>query len=133
MTPNGRARLITYHQGATPGPHVFPRSRWDLHHTERICSHSEFVQCFDTDGAPPCVKGCGYVPGVDSEPQLLVAQQLKKFAAIHKPKYILNVGDNFYWGGIERDCGTPMNELSYTAKHQFDVIYEGIYSGPGVD
>ena len=43
------------------------------------------------------------------------------------------VGDNFYWGGIEKTCGTPMNELSYTAHHQFTQIFEGIYNGRGLD
>jgi len=43
------------------------------------------------------------------------------------------VGDNFYWGGIERDCGTPMGEISYEAQHQFDQVFEGIYNGPGLD
>ena len=33
------------------------------------------------------------------------------------PDYILNVGDNFYWGGIEIDCGsTPMSQISGTAR-----------------
>jgi len=133
VTPNGRARLITHRWGAVPGPSVFPRSRWNAAHSERICSHDEFVECFETKGEPPCVDGCGYVHEVDSKPQLLVADQLKRYAVVNRPKYVLNVGDNFYWGGIERDCGFPMHAISPETRHQFDQIFEGVYSGAGLD
>ena len=39
------------------------------------------------------------------------------------PDYILNVGDNFYWGGIEIDCGsTPMSQISGTARCLVRVV-----------
>ena len=75
---------------------------------------------------------CGYVEGVDDQPQLLVAEAFKARAALKDPQYILNVGDNFYWGGIEKSCGEPMNRISYPTKHQFDQIFEGVYQGPGL-
>jgi len=62
-----------------------------------------------------------------------VAEQMSKRALVNEPDYILNVGDNFYWGGIEKKCGTPMDQLSYTAHHQFNQIFEGVYNGPGLD
>ena len=38
-------------------------------------------------------------------------------AEMKNPDYILNVGDNSYWGGIEIDCGsTPMSQISGTAR-----------------
>jgi len=130
--PTGRAREIAYTGGAKPGPSVFPRTRWNLPHTELLCSHSDFITCYNTKGADPCKKGCGFVDGIDTQPQLLVAAQMEIQAAKHKPGFVLNVGDNFYWGGIEKNCGTPMGEISYEAKHQFDQIFENVYSGPGL-
>jgi len=132
-TPNGRPRLIVDKWGAVPGPSVFPRSRWNKQHTVELCSHDELVECFENKGQPPCAEGCGYDDVADSHAQLLVASALKAHAAKTKPDYILNVGDNFYWGGIERECGTPMGEISPEARHQFDQVFEGVYSGPGLD
>jgi len=100
-------------------------------HDKRICSHSEFIECYETDG-DTCAAGCGFME-VDKQPQLLVAEALKKRAAEMRPGYLLNVGDNFYWGGIEKTCGTtPMNEMSFTAYHQFNQIFEGVYQGEGL-
>ncbi|CAJ1403413.1 unnamed protein product [Effrenium voratum] len=140
---NGRPQLIAYPQGAKAGPSVFPRTRWNKAHTAELCDHkasargsaraaSEFVECYSTMGSS-CAAGCGFVEAIDSQPQILVANSFKTRAAKKNPAFILNVGDNFYWGGIEKTCGTPMDELSYTAHHQFDQIYEGIYNGPGLD
>mmetsp|Transcript_2876 Transcript_2876/g.6516 ORF Transcript_2876/g.6516 Transcript_2876/m.6516 type:complete len:563 (+) Transcript_2876:71-1759(+) len=131
-TAENRPEMIAYDWGRQPGPSVFPRSRWNKPHTERLCGHKQFVECFNTRGAPPCIPDCGYVEGVDDQPQLLVAEAFKERAALVDPQYILNVGDNFYWGGIEKTCGTPMNQISYPTKHQFDQIFEGVYQGPGL-
>eukprot|EP00418_Pyrodinium_bahamense_P001412 CAMPEP_0179016278 /NCGR_PEP_ID=MMETSP0796-20121207/3231_1 /TAXON_ID=73915 /ORGANISM="Pyrodinium bahamense, Strain pbaha01" /LENGTH=400 /DNA_ID=CAMNT_0020711951 /DNA_START=248 /DNA_END=1450 /DNA_ORIENTATION=- len=128
----GRPPIVAYAWGRRPGPSVFPRTRWNKMHDVQLCSHSEFVQCFNSRGEPPCAAGCGYVAGVDDQPQTLVANAFKARAAEKDPQYILNVGDNFYWGGIEKNCGTPMGEISYTAHHQFDQIFEGVYQGAGL-
>lgn len=128
-----RPNLIVYNWGNQPGPSVFPRSRVNAHHSKVLCDHKQFVECFNTHGAPPCHPGCGYVDDIDSKPQLLVAEAFKKRAAQMDPALILNVGDNFYWGGIEKNCGTPMHQMAYTTWHQFDQIFEGVYQGKGLD
>lgn len=127
----GRIPVVAYDWGKRPGPSVFPRTRWDKQHYLRMCSHKEFVECFNTRGSS-CVEGCGYTEGVDDQPQQLVAAALRTRAAEKDPAYILNVGDNFYWGGIEKNCGTPMDEISFTAHHQFNQIFESIYQGAGL-
>eukprot|EP00931_Biecheleriopsis_adriatica_P074191 TRINITY_DN4830_c1_g1_i1.p1 TRINITY_DN4830_c1_g1~~TRINITY_DN4830_c1_g1_i1.p1 ORF type:complete len:553 (+),score=100.02 TRINITY_DN4830_c1_g1_i1:133-1791(+) len=137
----GRPQLVAYDNGNMPGPSVFPRTRWNKPHSELLCSHKQFVACYDSKGqltqdsedSPGCVEGCGFVAGIDDRPQLLVAQAFKGRAAKNSPAIILNVGDNFYWGGIEKDCGTPMTELSYPAHHQYTQVFESVYNGPGVD
>jgi hypothetical protein len=127
----GRPALVCYDWGRIAGPSVFPRSRWDRKHSQLLCSHSEFVDCYNSRGQR-CVQGCGYVDEVDSRAQELVAKAMKARAAQYDPQFILNVGDNFYWGGIEKTCGTPMNEISFTAYHQFDQIFERMYQGQGL-
>eukprot|EP00441_Pelagodinium_beii_P001403 CAMPEP_0197705554 /NCGR_PEP_ID=MMETSP1338-20131121/126502_1 /TAXON_ID=43686 ORGANISM="Pelagodinium beii, Strain RCC1491" /NCGR_SAMPLE_ID=MMETSP1338 /ASSEMBLY_ACC=CAM_ASM_000754 /LENGTH=498 /DNA_ID=CAMNT_0043289463 /DNA_START=398 /DNA_END=1894 /DNA_ORIENTATION=- len=132
--PGCRPRVIAYSGGETPGPHVFPRTRWNKQHSELLCSHDEFVACFDGgdhDGAK-CSPGCGFVQGVDTQPQILVANAFKARAAMKNPDFILNVGDNFYWGGIEENCGSSMSGITSTTRHQFDSIFEGIYQGAGL-
>ncbi|CAJ1352793.1 unnamed protein product [Effrenium voratum] len=131
-TAQGRPNIVAYDWGRRPGPSVFPRSRWNKAHTVEYCGHKELVQCFNSRGQPPCIPECGYVAGVDDQPQILVANAFKARAALKDPQYILNVGDNFYWGGIEKTCGFPMNKISYPTKHQFDQVFEGIYQGPGL-
>jgi len=128
----GRPNLVAYPGGHKSGPTVFPRTRWNKEHTVELCNHKQFIRCYSTDGHD-CPPGCGFVRGIDDHPQILVANSLKARAAKKSPEFILNVGDNFYWGGIEKKCGTPMDQLSYTAHHQFNQIFEGVYNGPGLD
>jgi len=109
-----------YPGGDEHGPHVFPRSRMG-------CDMQKLNKCFATHGH--CNGICGFVAGVDDQAQILVANEMKKRADAHKPKAILNVGDNFYWGGIAKRCGYPMDKIHPVTKHQFDSIFEEVYSG----
>ncbi|CAE7249231.1 Tartrate-resistant acid phosphatase type 5 [Symbiodinium microadriaticum] len=133
-TPGCRPRIIAYRGGQTPGPHVFPRTRWNKAHSELLCSHDQFVACFDggEHKGEHCVPGCGFVPGVDTQPQILVANAFRARAGLVNPDFILNVGDNFYWGGIEENCGASMHGITSTTRHQFDSIFEGVYQGGGL-
>jgi len=129
----GRPPVVAYGWGKRDGPSVFPRTRWDLKHEEELCTHKQFVACFNSRGdGNDCPESCGYVKGVDDQPQQLVAKAFAARAALSDPSFILNVGDNFYWGGIEKTCGTPMDEISFTAHHQFNQIFENVYTGPGL-
>eukprot|EP00435_Cladocopium_sp_Y103_P068827 s107_g32.t1 len=47
--------------------------------------------------------------------------------AIDRVDYILNVGDNFYWGGISATCG---NFDKFEGGPQWTYIYENMYHGP---
>merc|ERR1719188_2128399 len=47
------------------------------------------------------------------------------------PRYVLNAGDSFYWGGVEADCGLPMNAT--VRLDQWEHVFERVYSGPGLD
>eukprot|EP00930_Biecheleria_cincta_P020696 TRINITY_DN154_c2_g2_i1.p1 TRINITY_DN154_c2_g2~~TRINITY_DN154_c2_g2_i1.p1 ORF type:complete len:527 (+),score=81.87 TRINITY_DN154_c2_g2_i1:110-1690(+) len=145
-----RQRMMLYPGGDKAGPHVFPKVRWNQNHTRVLCSFSQFIACFgglrlrqaffprvkwktSFSRKSVCVPSCGFVPKVDSQPQQLVAQAFISRAADKDPSYILNVGDNFYWGGLAQQCGYPMDNLTYVAKHQFQQVFEKVYRGPGVD
>merc|ERR1719464_1638547 len=123
IPPDGLPRMITYEGGHLPGPHVFPRSRL-------ACGNTVLTNCF-SGGKKWCPRSCGFAEGIDDKAQLLVAEQLKKRAAVHDPKFILNVGDNFYWGGIAKTCGYPMNRIHPATRHQFNSIFEEVYRGQG--
>eukprot|EP00929_Paragymnodinium_shiwhaense_P030604 TRINITY_DN1730_c0_g5_i1.p1 TRINITY_DN1730_c0_g5~~TRINITY_DN1730_c0_g5_i1.p1 ORF type:complete len:831 (+),score=202.38 TRINITY_DN1730_c0_g5_i1:99-2591(+) len=81
-----------------------------------------------------------YVKGIDDKAQLLVAEQFNKRAAVKKPRYVLNGGDNFYWAGIRQKCGKPAQEAlkdfidpRKPNTRQIHTIFESVYKGPGVD
>eukprot|EP00411_Alexandrium_monilatum_P103865 CAMPEP_0175764726 /NCGR_PEP_ID=MMETSP0097-20121207/68431_1 /TAXON_ID=311494 /ORGANISM="Alexandrium monilatum, Strain CCMP3105" /LENGTH=616 /DNA_ID=CAMNT_0017074555 /DNA_START=1 /DNA_END=1851 /DNA_ORIENTATION=+ len=85
------------------------------------------------DRRSPQFPGAGrtFVAGVDDRAQLRVAEQMRRRAKISNPDYILNAGDNFYWGGIKTKCGAR----PYTAvnTHQWGPVFEHVYHGPGLD
>lgn len=73
-----------------------------------------------------------FVEGVDDCAQQRVAGQMLNWATHSAPDYILNVGDNFYWGGAHSNCSSNVivNGFSW---HQWKPIYEDMYKGPGID
>lgn len=78
-------------------------------------------------------RGRVFVPGSDDRPQARVAEQMRKIAPARRPKYFLNGGDNFYFGGLDTRCGYPMDQIHERTRAQFDVIFEQMYSGEGMD
>jgi len=72
-----------------------------------------------------------FIWGVDDKAQQLVANAMQRRAYVTRPDYILNVGDNFYWGGVEESCGDPRWQTVHS--RQFQKVYEEIYRGPGID
>jgi len=70
-----------------------------------------------------------FVDGVDNRAQWLVAKAMKHVAKTSRPKLTLNVGDNFYPGGIESTCGqTDLCSLVNTG--QWQVLFEQMYDDP---
>mmetsp|Transcript_104399 Transcript_104399/g.185642 ORF Transcript_104399/g.185642 Transcript_104399/m.185642 type:complete len:666 (+) Transcript_104399:57-2054(+) len=73
-----------------------------------------------------------FVNGADDQAQQNVAKWMKIRAPKSKPDYVINLGDNFYWGGINVQCGAPRGEVSDPAQ-QWEWIWERFYAGPGLD
>lgn len=72
-----------------------------------------------------------FVHGVDDSAQMRVATQMRLRAPVSQPDYVLNMGDNFYWGGVKAQCGAPAWQHIETG--QWQDIYENVYKGPGLD
>jgi len=70
-----------------------------------------------------------FVHDVDDRAQLLVAAQMKERAAVSKPRYLLNVGDNFYWGGVDAECGAG-GSVERSTIAQWNAVFEQVYDGP---
>jgi hypothetical protein len=73
-----------------------------------------------------------FIDGVDDCAQLRVADAMKKRAAETPPEYIINLADNFYWAGIDVDCGGPCFDFN-DETGQWARGFEEIYSGEGLD
>lgn len=74
-----------------------------------------------------CPDKCDYVHGIDDKAQLLVAEQMKRRAASSNPQYVLNVGDNFYWGGITETCGLGTWQASAKTIAEFAQVWKSVY------
>jgi len=74
-----------------------------------------------------------FVDGLDDRAQQRVAEQMIKGAERLHPDYIINVGDNFYWGGVEQPCCATRLENMDNFSAQWDDVFERIYTGGGID
>mmetsp|Transcript_92874 Transcript_92874/g.262269 ORF Transcript_92874/g.262269 Transcript_92874/m.262269 type:complete len:995 (+) Transcript_92874:67-3051(+) len=74
-----------------------------------------------------------YWTGTDSHSQSLVADHMNAHAKTLNPRYVLNVGDSFYWGGLRGTCGKPLHPLSVNVNVQINPVFENVYKGPGMD
>jgi len=119
----GYAPMVQYASGQLPGPHTMARFRG-------ACNTKSMMSCF---AGTSCDRACHYSPEVDRQAQLLVAQQMKRRAASSNPDFVLNVGDNFYWGGVNTQCGSSMHQIGAVTQQQFDAIFERVYNGQGLD
>lgn len=127
------SQIIQYKGGQTMGPHTMGRYRTNAKTHDLSCTTPEMADCFGTNGTD-CPARCGWLKDVDVPAQHLVADQMIKRAKANNPDYLLNVGDNFYWGGIFGKCGeTPMSKVNDVTRAQFNWIYENVYKGPGLD
>jgi len=127
------SQIIQYKGGQTMGPHTMGRYRTDAKTHDLSCSTPEMSDCFGTNGTD-CPARCGWLKDIDTKAQSLVANQMIKRAKMNNPDFLLNVGDNFYWGGVAGKCGeTPMSKVNDVTRAQFNWIFENIYKGPGLD
>lgn len=65
--------------------------------------------------------------GIDDHAQFAVANAMKGRASWAKPAYVLNVGDNFYLGGIAMDCNAAPGEAWDKPKADFTTTWTNVY------
>jgi len=73
-----------------------------------------------------------FVYGVDDTAQILVAEKMRELAVTSPPDYILNVGDDFYWGGVKGQCGAPPFAENKEGDQQWLYVFENVYFGRGL-
>ncbi|CAE7752099.1 Acp5, partial [Symbiodinium pilosum] len=72
---------------------------------------------------------------IDIHAQSFVANKMADIAKDSLPKFIVNVGDNFYPGGISSPgtCNAETHGTDAAGSIIFSNIFEKIYKGPGLD
>lgn len=112
-----------------PGPHhFFVIGDWGGIYKDGIVQPADHT-CGSHGGKCPRQ----FVGGVDDWAQMRVATQMKKLAPIRNIDFVINLGDNFYWGGLEGKCGTPAYQHPESSNEQWQQIFEWVYHGPGLD
>jgi len=71
-----------------------------------------------------------FVDGADDTAQVKVAIAMKQHAVVDRVDYVLNVGDNFYWGGLDGKCNDAFRNFGPKSKNQWINAYENMYNGP---
>ncbi|CAK0864396.1 unnamed protein product [Prorocentrum cordatum] len=64
---------------------------------------------------------------VDYDAQQRVAMQMHLLGLEVNPDYVLNVGDSFYWGGIDKTC---MQTIEWS--DQWANVFNNVYAGAGL-
>lgn len=72
-----------------------------------------------------------FVVGADDVAQQKVAEQMMKRSLLSSPDYVLNMGDNFYWGGIDSHCGQWPGTVAEESG-QWEWVFENVYTGEGL-
>lgn len=74
------------------------------------------------------------VEPIDSHAQSYVARKMAEVANEKRPKFVINVGDNFYPGGISSPgtCNAETDETDPAGEIIFSNIFEKVYKGPGL-
>jgi len=111
-----------------PGPHhVFAVGDWGgmMHDSGWIQPADHRSKMFGPHHRP-------FILHVDDMAQKNVAAQMAARAAFSNPDYVLNVGDNFYWAGVNTKCGAP-GDAANDGTHQWERVFENMYKGPGLD
>lgn len=73
-----------------------------------------------------------FILGADDRAQQNVAEQMRRRSAVHEPDYVLNMGDNFYWGGVLVKCGGPAFGVE-DASGQWEWVFERVYDFKGLE
>lgn len=83
------------------------------------------------------LKGRPANPDVDPNAQVLTSQAMASHAATVKPKFVLNVGDNIYPGGIGGEGQCNPAEGAFDSQGQSGIVmantFEGVYTGTGLE
>lgn len=71
---------------------------------------------------------------IDSHAQSYVARKMAEVAVEKKPKFVINVGDNFYPGGISSPgtCNAETDKTDAAGGIVFTNIFEKVYQGSGL-
>eukprot|EP00401_Gymnodinium_catenatum_P014740 CAMPEP_0117509366 /NCGR_PEP_ID=MMETSP0784-20121206/27437_1 /TAXON_ID=39447 /ORGANISM="" /LENGTH=484 /DNA_ID=CAMNT_0005304969 /DNA_START=120 /DNA_END=1574 /DNA_ORIENTATION=- len=76
-------------------------------------------------------------PDIDPNAQMLVAGRMAAIAQTSKPKFVINVGDNIYPGGIGVPGQCNPVEGRFDDQGQAGIVFRGtfedVYKGPGLD
>jgi len=68
----------------------------------------------------------------DDWAQFNVSRWMCYYAKKWDPDFVVNLGDNFYWGGVNVQCGAPMDKVADPG-FQWSNIYEIMYKCDGLD
>eukprot|EP00929_Paragymnodinium_shiwhaense_P095338 TRINITY_DN5641_c0_g1_i1.p1 TRINITY_DN5641_c0_g1~~TRINITY_DN5641_c0_g1_i1.p1 ORF type:complete len:1035 (+),score=267.73 TRINITY_DN5641_c0_g1_i1:104-3208(+) len=87
---------------------------------------------FDNTGRWTAKPKRPFVESIDRTAQRTVADVMKEVAKDSHPKFIINVGDNFYPGGIVSHCADA-DMCTLLDGRQFAYIFEHVYNAPELE